>query len=68
MNGTFLSVPPALVKRCKSHFHVLPCGVEVILGLNGYIWVSQPAPERKAEDEEPKPEVFLFSSSSSLAV
>jgi len=57
MNGTFLNVPPALVKRCKSHFHVLPCGVEVILGLNGYIWVSQPTPERKAEDEEPKPEL-----------
>ncbi|RUP51727.1 hypothetical protein BC936DRAFT_146306 [Jimgerdemannia flammicorona] len=40
-NGTFTCVPPALVQRCKSHFHTLPCGVDVILGLNGYIWVSK---------------------------
>ncbi|KAI8602918.1 exosome complex exonuclease rrp4 [Dissophora ornata] len=39
-NGTFISVSPALVQRCKSHFHSLSCGVDVILGLNGYIWVS----------------------------
>ncbi|KAG5462555.1 MAG: LOW QUALITY PROTEIN: hypothetical protein BJ554DRAFT_4652 [Olpidium bornovanus] len=39
--GTFVTVPPALVRRCKSHFHRLSIGVDVILGLNGYIWVSK---------------------------
>ena len=39
-NGSFVSVAPALVQRCKSHFHSLACGVDLILGLNGYIWVS----------------------------
>ncbi|RUS22588.1 hypothetical protein BC937DRAFT_88349 [Endogone sp. FLAS-F59071] len=40
-NGTLTIVPPALVQRSKSHFHKLPYGVDVILGLNGYIWVSK---------------------------
>ncbi|KAF9101097.1 exosome non-catalytic core subunit rrp4 [Mortierella sp. AM989] len=44
-NGSFVSVSPALVQRCKSHFHSLSCGVDVILGLNGYIWVSAHIPE-----------------------
>ena len=39
-NGTFLVVPPALVKRSSSHFVTLPYNVDVILGLNGYLWVS----------------------------
>ncbi|KAG5219469.1 exosome non-catalytic core [Salix suchowensis] len=33
--------PPILVRRLKSHFITLPCGVDLILGLNGYIWVSR---------------------------
>ncbi|KAI8148735.1 exosome complex exonuclease RRP4 [Fennellomyces sp. T-0311] len=40
-NGSFVNVPPVLVQRCKSQFHTLPCGVDVILGLNGYIWVNK---------------------------
>jgi exosome complex component RRP4 len=28
------------VPRLKSHFYTLPCGVDLILGLNGFIWVS----------------------------
>ncbi|KAI9497577.1 hypothetical protein BDB00DRAFT_803249 [Zychaea mexicana] len=40
-NGSFVNVPPVLVQRCKSQFHSLPCGVDVILGLNGYIWVNK---------------------------
>ena len=42
-NGQFVAVPPALVRRGKSAFAALPCGVEVILAANGYLWV-QPAP------------------------
>ncbi|KAI8817119.1 uncharacterized protein EV422DRAFT_500363 [Fimicolochytrium jonesii] len=43
-NGSLVTVPSALVKRTKSHFATLPCGVDVILGLNGYIWVSKHVP------------------------
>ena len=38
--GTFVRVPPVLVRRSKNHFHTLPCGVAVVLGNNGYIWVG----------------------------
>jgi exosome complex component RRP4 len=39
-HGIMVAVPCALVKRCASHFHRLSCGVHVILGNNGYVWVS----------------------------
>ncbi|KAF9942257.1 exosome non-catalytic core subunit rrp4 [Modicella reniformis] len=48
-NGSFITVSPGLVQRCKSHFHSLSCGVDVILGLNGYIWVSAHAPQNLDE-------------------
>lgn len=38
--GTLVKVAPSLVKRRKTHFHNLPCGAGVILGNNGYIWIS----------------------------
>lgn len=50
-NGSFVAVPPALVQRCKSQFHTLPCGVDVILGLNGYIWVSKKLQNLATEGE-----------------
>lgn len=44
-NGMLVSLSPRLIRRLKSHFIHLPppCGtkgVDVILGLNGYVWVS----------------------------
>lgn len=48
-NGTLVEVPPSLVVRLKSHFHTLHCGVDMILGMNGYIWV-QAASATKATD------------------
>ncbi|GLB43384.1 putative exosome complex exonuclease RRP4 N-terminal region [Lyophyllum shimeji] len=48
-NGQLVTVPPVLVRRLKSHFIALPCGVDLILGLNGYIWVSKHV---KASDQE----------------
>ena len=33
-------VAPSLVKRCKNHFHNLLCGASLILGNNGFIWIS----------------------------
>lgn len=38
--GVLVAVAPSLIKRRKTHFHNLPCGVSVIIGNNGYIWVS----------------------------
>ena len=37
--GSLICVPPTLIKRCKNHFHNL-CGASIILGNNGYIWIS----------------------------
>ncbi|KAJ2157445.1 Exosome complex component rrp4 [Coemansia sp. RSA 552] len=48
-NGTFVAVFPQLVPRSRSHFHTLPCGVDVVLGVNGYIWVSKHVPAAKVE-------------------
>lgn len=39
LQGTFLEVPPALVRRCKSHFFSCDFGVSFIFGTNGYVWV-----------------------------
>jgi exosome complex component RRP4 len=42
-HGMLVAVPSHLIKRLKHHFHKLPCGVNVILGCNGYVWVAPPA-------------------------
>ncbi|KAI1795784.1 exosome complex exonuclease rrp4 [Ganoderma leucocontextum] len=51
-NGQLVTVPPILIRRLKSHFVSLPCGVDLILGLNGYIWVSKHVKESEQEGEE----------------
>ncbi|KAJ3571036.1 hypothetical protein NP233_g4018 [Leucocoprinus birnbaumii] len=51
-NGQLVTVPPILVRRLKSHFIALPCGVDLILGLNGYIWVSKHVKAAEQEGEE----------------
>lgn len=38
--GSLLKVSPSLIKRRKTHFLRLPCGLNVVLGNNGYIWIS----------------------------
>jgi len=43
--GILVIVSPSLIQRRKTHFHNLPCGAHVILGNNGYIWISQPVVE-----------------------
>lgn len=42
-SGTLVTVSPNLIKRCKQHFQRLgdEIGVEVILGLNGFIWLQE---------------------------
>ena len=40
-HGQLVEVDPSLVKRCKQHIVSLPFGgLELILGRNGYIWLS----------------------------
>jgi hypothetical protein len=51
-NGQLVVVPPILVRRLKSHFIALPCNVDLILGLNGYIWVSKHVQQKHQEGEE----------------
>eukprot|EP01080_Neovahlkampfia_damariscottae_P008662 gene8662-609_t len=46
-NGQFLQVDCSLVKRCKQHFHKFDFGIEVILGNNGYIWISEEKDDSK---------------------
>lgn len=38
--GILVKVFPSLIKRCKTHFHNLTCGASIILGNNGFIWIS----------------------------
>lgn len=41
INGQLVQVPSTLVKRCKSHFVSLPNGVHLLLGINGFIFISE---------------------------
>ena len=47
-NGCLAVVPAGLIKRLKHHFVSLPCGVDVVLGRNGYLWVSETDPAMAA--------------------
>ena len=55
-NGQMIVVPPSLVKRVKRHFVTLRCGVEIVLGHNGYLWLtassSSSSSSQKASGEE----------------
>ncbi|KAJ2914476.1 hypothetical protein MD484_g5939, partial [Candolleomyces efflorescens] len=51
-NGQLVMIPPVLVRRLKSHFLTLPCNVDVILGLNGYIWISKHVQANEQEGEQ----------------
>lgn len=55
-NGQFVLVPGTLIKRCKQHFHTLtpPIGVDIILGNNGYIWLSATPPREAQQDVKEK--------------
>lgn len=40
--GQLVTVPPYLVKRRKQHFHHLEqFGIDLILGVNGFIWIGK---------------------------
>lgn len=49
-NGVLVCVSPGLVKRLKQHFLTLRgCNVDVILGLNGCIWLTESISSLRAE-------------------
>lgn len=52
IGGQLLCVPAALIKRCKQHFLDLPCGVSIILGNNGFIWLSRSLTEDERKEKE----------------
>lgn len=45
-NGYFVSVPSSLIIRLRTHQYRLPGNVDLILGINGYIWLSKSAKEQ----------------------
>jgi exosome complex component RRP4 len=49
-NGQFVSVPPNLIKRLPQHYLSLPCKMDIILGKNGYLWLSRTIPEAWQEE------------------
>lgn len=49
--GVLVVVAACLMKRLKQHFHHFKFGVDVIFGMNGFVWVS-PAPEGEGLQSE----------------
>jgi len=47
-NGVFVSIPPMLAVRSKSHMYSIGNGVHCILGTNGYVWVSKDVKTNKS--------------------
>lgn len=40
-NGCLVRVNPAIVTRAKTHFYELDMGVDIVVGMNGFIWICQ---------------------------
>ncbi|CUM62943.1 uncharacterized protein PRCAT00000503001 [Priceomyces carsonii] len=40
-NGIFLKVPSSIIVKSKNHSYDLPGNVSIILGVNGFIWLSK---------------------------
>lgn len=49
-NGQLLQVPSGLIKRMAQHYVSFPFGVDIILGANGYIWITRSTPKEWTED------------------
>eukprot|EP00753_Platysulcus_tardus_P014295 PLAT4313.1.p1 GENE.PLAT4313.1~~PLAT4313.1.p1 ORF type:complete len:338 (+),score=159.87 PLAT4313.1:124-1137(+) len=56
-NGQFVQVPAGLIRRLKQHMHTLPCGVDIILGANGAVWISSFTFRRPSERKDGELEV-----------
>ncbi|KAK9456530.1 hypothetical protein V1511DRAFT_450183, partial [Dipodascopsis uninucleata] len=40
-NGYFIAIPSSLVVRSKAHVYEMPGGVDILFGVNGYIWIRK---------------------------
>lgn len=58
-NGQFISVSPVLVKKLKQHVVALECGVTVILGNNGFIWIARTLKETADNEGDERAEALL---------
>jgi exosome complex component RRP4 len=68
-NGVLVIVPPTLILRLKSHFHSLSCGVDLILGMNGYIWIQTPSSSNMlAQDDQRMDEDGRGEATASMAI
>ncbi|KPI95518.1 PREDICTED: exosome complex component RRP4 [Papilio xuthus] len=50
VQGTLVKVFPSLIKRRKNHFHNI-LGISIIIGNNGYIWISPREKESTENDD-----------------
>jgi len=50
--GFLVQISPTLIRRAKSHFVSLECGVDLIIGNNGYIWVSPASTKSKQVEDD----------------
>ncbi|XP_045504881.1 exosome complex component RRP4 [Colias croceus] len=59
--GVLVKVFPSLIRRRKNHFHNLPCGISIIVGNNGFIWISPQQQEHNmaVEDDRDDSENYL---------
>eukprot|EP01039_Chlorochromonas_danica_P010833 gene10833-12043_t len=48
-NGQFMIVPANLIKSLPQHYLSLPCKMDIILGKNGYLWITRTIPEEWKE-------------------
>jgi len=51
-NGCAVSVAPFLIQRLSAHFVALPCGVDMVVGMNGVVWVAASVPSEEVEAAE----------------
>ncbi|CAM9279056.1 unnamed protein product [Phaeothamnion confervicola] len=66
-NGQLLVVPQVLVRRLRQHNVSLPVGVDVILGTNGYIWITRSIPQEwKEQGRESEGDGMVTSESEAL--
>ena len=56
--GCLVTVPAVLVRRLASHFHVFACGIEAVIGVNGFVWLRKAArgTKRKRDDADSEEE------------
>jgi len=51
-NGQLVVVSSSLIKRLPQHYVSLPWGVDVILGRNGFVWITRSIPDEWRAQEE----------------